>query len=55
MSLIHVLTCVGRHQVTLKCNEVFGCLLYLHDAVDDVVYVLDYVACLEGVSVGLCF
>jgi hypothetical protein len=26
----HISTCVGHLQVTVKCNEVYDCLLYLH-------------------------
>jgi hypothetical protein len=32
----HVETSVGPVQVTVKTNEVFGCILYWRDAVGDV-------------------
>jgi hypothetical protein len=51
----HVSTCVGHLQVAVKRNDASGCLLYLHEAAGDVACVLDYVACSEGVSLGLCF
>jgi hypothetical protein len=38
--LWRVSKCMARREITVKLNEVFGCLFYLHDTVGNVVCVL---------------
>jgi hypothetical protein len=54
--LRHTATSIGHLQVTVKRNEVFGCLFSLRvSSVGDVVCVLDCVACSGSIFLGLCF